>query len=103
MSNSVSIPSDVLWPRDRLHRFRIYAVADGRMDVLAAAPTPGGIGQALVTIHEDQKLVGKRLADLGHIGVLDVCAGGPTGEWILLPWPRRTVPATVGPLPRRLR
>lgn len=87
------IDSDALWPRDEEHRFRIYAVAGDNMKVLAATPTAEGIGTALFTLHEDAKQDGRRLADEGRIGVLDVLAADahnvhPRGDWIVLPWDR---------------
>lgn len=90
--------ADDLYPRDAEHRYRIYALrGKDDLEVLATSSTPGGIGMALVTLHEDEKARGQRLADRGRIGVLDVLAGGPTGEWILLPWVRRTKDLTYGP------
>lgn len=75
---------DSLWPRVPLFRYRIYARVGRELTVLAACPEPGGIGAALVQIHDDQKSIGRRLADLGTIGVLDVIEG----DWVVLPWGR---------------
>lgn len=83
-----TIESDALYPRDADHRYRIYARRGRELEILASAPDAGGVGQALITLHEDEKEAGRRLADRGTIGVLDVMAGGPTGEWIVLPWER---------------
>lgn len=82
---------DQLWPRDAEHRYRIYAKQGDTLVVLAACPTAGGIGQAIVQLHEDQKAAGRRLCDLGRVGVMDVMPDGkpsPTGEWILSMWDR---------------
>lgn len=92
-----TIDPDDLWPRDMRHRYRIYAVrgtgTHQEREVIAAAADAGGIGQALVTLNEEQKALGRgrRLYDLGRIGVLDVMPDGlpsPAGEWIVLPWDR---------------
>lgn len=86
----LTIPHDIVWPRDELHRYRLYG-RTGRdtLTVLTASPDPGGIGQAIVALHEDAKEVGRVLGDSGQIGVYDVL-GGLTGrgEWIVLPWSR---------------
>lgn len=90
-----TIDHDDLWPRDAEHRYRIYAIRGaGRSatdrEVLCATATPEGIGAALVQLHEDEKAAGRRLADRGRIGVLDVLGGeGAAGDWIVLPWDRR--------------
>jgi hypothetical protein len=88
MPRTHSIDIDQLWPRDEDHRYRLYARRGTDLHVLAASPSAGGIGEAIVALHEDEKTVGRRFADLGVFGVLDVLAGGPTGEWIVLPWER---------------
>lgn len=95
---SSSSAHDILYPRDAEHRYRIYAVNDTELEVLASSPTAGGVGQALVTIHADMKEHGMALSDLGAIGVLDVLGGDkPTGEWIVLPWQRNLPPLTIDP------
>lgn len=82
--------TDELWPRVPAYRYRLVAVAgDERPRVLAAAPDPGGLGQAIVTLHEDAKASGRSLAEEGSIGVLDVFPGGQpraTGEWVINPY-----------------
>lgn len=83
---------DDIYPRDEEHRYRIYAVVGDHRTVLATADSAGGVGLALVQIHEDQKEIGRRLSDYGRIGVLDVLPGGEphaTGEWIVQPYDRR--------------
>lgn len=93
---SMSSVHDILYPRDAEHRYRIYTVNDTELEVIAATPTAAGVGEALITIHEDMKEQGMCLSDLGAIGVLDVLGGElPTGEWIVLPWQRRLPPLTV--------
>lgn len=83
------IPQDTLYPRDAQHRYRLYARVGTRLTILACAPDPGGIGQALVTLHDDAKAAGSRLADSGRIGILDVLGGEDGhGDWVLLPWDR---------------
>lgn len=84
------IDHDDLWPRDLAHRFRLYGVIAGGFDVLAAAPTMAGIGLAIWAIHDDQRQIGRRLADLGRTGILDVVPDppNPRGEWIVLPFDR---------------
>lgn len=84
----MNLTLDEVYPRDEEHRYRLYA-RTGRRDltVLAAASSPAAIGVAIATLHEDQRSVGRRLADLGQIGILDVLAG-PKGDWILLPFGR---------------
>jgi hypothetical protein len=84
--------TDDLWPRVPEFRYRLVAVIGDTRHVLAAAPDGAGIGQAIVTLHEDAKSVGRRLCDEGRIGVLDVLPdepGHPDGEWIVLPYDRR--------------
>lgn len=83
--------NDDLWPRDEVHRYRIYAVVGEERNVLAATDSAAGVGLALVTLHEDQREIGRRLCDHGRIGVLDVMPGGephPRGEWIVPPYDR---------------
>lgn len=83
--------TDELWPRVPEYRYRLVAVVGYTRRVLAAAPDGPGIGQAIVTLHEDALAVGRRLCDEGRIGVLDVLpdSGRPDGDWIVLPWDRR--------------
>lgn len=87
------VDTDELWPRDLEHRYRLVVVKgpQGYPEVLAAAPDPGGLGLAIITLHEDAKADGRRLIDEGRVGVLDVMPGGERsskGEWIVLPWDR---------------
>ena len=85
------IDIDSVWPRTEEYRFRLYAVVGDERDVLAAAADMEGIGCAIATLHDDQKLIGRRLDDLGRIGILDVMPGGnpaPAGEWIVTPYDR---------------
>lgn len=92
MAARAPLTVDDLWPRDLENRYRIYAIVGDDRTVIAAAPDAGGVGMALITLHEDQKTIGRRLADLGRIGVMDMCPGGvigPKGEWIVQPYDRR--------------
>jgi len=86
----VVLTTDDLWPRVPAFRYRIYARrANGELDVLAAAPDAGGIGQAIVTLDNDAGEVGGSLVDEGSLGVLDVMPGGEpsgTGRWLFKPW-----------------
>lgn len=86
------IEIDDLYPQDAEHRYRIYGIVGNERTVLAAASTGGGVGAALITLHEDQREIGRRLCDLGRIGVLDTMPGGelsPKGEWVVMPYDRR--------------
>lgn len=90
-SDPKAFEADDIYPRDAENRYRIYAVVGDDRKILATAPDSGGVGAALITIHEDQKSIGRRLADLGRIGVLDTMPGGnisPRGEWIVQPYDR---------------
>lgn len=78
------IDGDALYPRDEAHRYRIYARrGQDELDVLACA-SARSLGLALLTLDEDERERGRRLVDLGAIGVLDAVAG----RWIILPWHR---------------
>jgi hypothetical protein len=87
-TDSRPLDADVIYPRDEEHRYRIYARrGSGRtveLEVLACAGTPAGLGVALVTLDEDEKEHGRRLVDLGAIGVLDAV----DRRWIVMPWHR---------------
>lgn len=69
---------------DDRERYRIYMRRNEEIYVLATAPDAAGVGQAIITNHEDLKGVGLRLPDLGVLGILDSVAH----EWIVLPWQR---------------
>lgn len=75
-------------PVDVAERYRIYAVRGSSQRCLATTPTPGGVGVALVQLHEDAKAVDRRLADEGRIGVYDALLR----EWIVLPYGRKETP-----------
>lgn len=97
---------DDRYPRDELHRFRLYRLCDcpacggqgkdmtrpedryrcllcrgeGKVrDVVAAAEDPEGLGLALVTLGREGEL------EDCAVGVLDVL-GEPGQKWILKPW-----------------
>lgn len=78
------IDHDEIYPRDELHRFRLYGRRARGLSVLVAAPSLEAIGTAIGQLHEDQKEAGLKLGDLGATGILDVVEG----EWIVNPWPR---------------
>lgn len=71
-------------------RFRLYLVPVGEpLPAPAAyAPDMAGIGTAIQTLHEDEKLVGRRLSDRGIVGVYDALER----EWIVLPFVRAAPP-----------
>jgi hypothetical protein len=80
------IDSDDLWPRDEEHRFRLYGRLGDELTVLAAASSPGGIGEAIIQIDLDQREIhpNRCLGDLGATGVLDAVER----RWIVSPWHR---------------
>lgn len=93
-----TIEPDVLWPRIPRYRYRIYTRDDDGLRVIAATDTAGGVGEAIIQLHADQKEAGEALRDLGRIGVLDVMPDGklaPRGEWIVLPFSKGEHPANV--------
>jgi hypothetical protein len=93
MTELHSIPEDVIYPRDDEHRYRIYARHGDEIEVLAVAGSPAALGVAVVQLDEDEADRGRRLVDLGAIGVLDAVRG----RWLIMPWHRPDVPVTVGP------
>lgn len=89
MKKEFGLADDELWPRTPEYRYRIYGRVGRELQVLAVASDAGGVGAALVQLHDDQKMLGRRLADLGQIGVLDVLPDERgRGDWIVLPWNR---------------
>lgn len=80
------IDVDVLWPRDEEHRYRLYGRRGRELTVLAAAPTAGGIGEAILQLHADAKEAGGTLGDSGVTGILDAV----DREWIVVPWQKGT-------------
>lgn len=65
-------------------RYVLYALRGGELHTLGTAATPADVGVAIVQLHEDQKSIGRRLADLGALGLRDA----QEREWIVLPWGR---------------
>jgi hypothetical protein len=92
------IEEDAIYPRDAEHRYRIYARHGEEIEVLACAGSPEALGVAIVQLDEDERDRGRRLVDLGAIGVLDAVAG----RWLIMPWHRPEIPTTVGPSPEEL-
>jgi hypothetical protein len=86
-----SIPSDTLYPRDEENRFRIYANSADRDIRVLATTDAEGLGPALLQLDNDEREHGRRLADLGAIGILDAVER----RWIVLPWHRYDGSATV--------
>lgn len=88
------ISSDALYPRDEEHRLRVYARRGSDLRVLAATDLDG-LGVMLRQLDEDEREHGRRLIDLGAIGVLDAVEG----RWLILPWHRPEGCTTAGRLP----
>jgi hypothetical protein len=85
----------VLLPDERTpeHRYRIYRLPPaGELVLLATTPTAGGIGVALVTLHEE----GEWVADEA-VGVLDTHGKDGPGTWLVNPWagPRPSAPDDI--------
>lgn len=78
-----TIESDALYPRDHDHRFRIYGRRGKRLSVIAATD-PEGLGPALLQLDADERERGRRLVDLGAIGILDAVER----HWLVMPWHR---------------
>lgn len=77
------INHDLVYPRDALHRFRIYVRKGKTLTTLAAAPDMESVGCAIDTLDADQREHGETLGDLGALGVLDAVAR----TWIVNPFP----------------
>jgi len=61
------------------HRFRIYRLRAGELELVASAPYPDAMGVALCTLHGESEF------DIDDsVGVLDT-ASDP-GHWIVSPW-----------------
>ena len=72
--------TDPYW---RGERYRLYIVGvDGKPHGIAEATTPEGVGQAIVTIAEEARLVGEPAQ---HVGVLD----WHNHRWLTSAWPTR--------------
>lgn len=87
-SRVTNVDTDDIYPRCEEERYRLYAVIGDERRVLATAANGPGIGLAIITLHEDAKACGRRLADEGRIGILDTLAGA-RGEWVITPYDRR--------------
>jgi hypothetical protein len=85
------IPSTALYPLDEEHRLRIYARVGKRLRVVAATDFEG-LGPALRQLDADEAEHGRRLCDLGAIGVLDAVAG----RWLIPCWHRPERETTIG-------
>lgn len=95
---AIVIPSTALYPRDEAHRLRIYARRGDDLRVVAATDADG-LGTALLQLDADEREHGRRLSDLGAIGVLDAIER----RWLILPWHRPSARTTFGPLQREVR
>lgn len=61
------------------HRFRIYRLRTGELQVVASAPLPEDMGVALVILHSENEF------DIDDsVGVLDTLVD--PGHWIVNPW-----------------
>lgn len=80
------IPSDALYPRDDAHRLRVYGRQGETVNVIAATNIDG-LGRTLIELDNDQREHGRRLVDLGAIGVLDAVER----RWLIMPWHRPEV------------
>lgn len=61
------------------HRYRIYALRVGELELVASAPTPQGMGVALVTMHAEDEF---GIDD--SVGVLDTIED--PGHWVVSPF-----------------
>lgn len=89
-SNKVELEGDVVAPREKLQRYRIYKVKNGGRPILVATcRTRGAVGVTLCTLGAEGEF-------LDHtIGVLDGMDhkdehGVWIGKWLILPWVART-------------
>lgn len=61
------------------HRYRIYRLRAGDLELVSTAPTAGGMGLALVTNHAEGEFIGD-----DSVGVLDTLVD--PGHWVVSPW-----------------
>lgn len=61
------------------HRFRIYRVRAGELELVATATDGPSMGDALVTLHSEGEWIGD-----DSVGVLDTLVD--PGHWIVNPW-----------------
>jgi hypothetical protein len=61
------------------HRYRIYRLRAGELELISTAPTPEKFGVALARLHERGAFVGDDAA-----GVLDTITD--PGHWVINPW-----------------
>jgi hypothetical protein len=84
MTEPFDVPEEAVYPLPE-SRYRIYARRGEEREILAHAPDPAGLGVALVQLDEDERERGRRLVDLGAIGILDALEH----RWLIMPWHRR--------------
>lgn len=68
-----------------LERYKIYRLRAGELQEIASTDTPGGVGQAIITLAGEDEFAGCCL------GILDTCPGGVpavTGKWLVNPFTR---------------
>ena len=80
------IDHDLIYPRDDLHRFRLYGRTTAGLTVLAAAPDLSSVGVAIGQIHADIAAEGETLGDLGQTGIYNAI----DRKWIVSPFTRST-------------
>lgn len=61
------------------YRFRVYRLRAGQLDLIAAAPEPGDMGDALFRLYSEGEFIGD-----DSVGVLDT-AEDP-GHWVVSPF-----------------
>ena len=81
-SSQFVIDSDDLYPRTEEERFRIYARKGNQRPRVVATTDAEGLGSALLQLDADERERGRRLVDLGAIGILDAVER----RWLVMPW-----------------
>lgn len=76
-----SAPSEVVAPRDMLHRHRLYAMRFDELELVATATTPEDVGVALFTLGNEGEFNGSCVGWLDTHGKED-----EKGAWILNPF-----------------
>ena len=74
------LPRDEI-PRDRTHRYRIYAMRYEKLELLATATTPADVGNAIVTLGREGKFT------QSCVGILDTFGTDLVkGDWVVNPF-----------------
>lgn len=80
------LDGDVVAPRDKANRYRVYRVKDGgRPELVATCRTQGSIGTAICTLGAEDEFLNY------CVGILDAldhknAKGEWVGKWLVLPW-----------------